>query len=190
MEQIVVRQAGLGDLSEVAEMCHCLWPDADAAEHEQDLTPLLGGQSLGAFPAIVLLAQDTKGRIVGFIEVGLRSHADGCNPSRPVALLRDGTLRLPTGAEKSARDSLAQLKLGLEIKVARRWLPTRGWKHSTLNVLTKRSGLRLWTVVYTIENSCNPVLSPGNRQCYRDSESELGLDLSDPLSAEISITRV
>jgi hypothetical protein len=25
MEQIVIRKAGLGDLSEVAEMCHCLW---------------------------------------------------------------------------------------------------------------------------------------------------------------------
>ena len=115
MEEIAVRQAGLGDLSEVAEMCHCLWPDVDAAEHEQDLTPLLGSQCLGAFPAVVLLAQDTKGRIVGFIEVGLRSHADGCDPSRPVGFIegwyvapahlrrRIGT-RLVSAAEAWARN--------------------------------------------------------------------------------------
>ena len=71
----------------MAEMCHSLWPDAATAEHEQHLAPLLDGQCLGAFPAIVLLAEDIEGRILGFIEVGLRSHADGCNPSRPVGFI-------------------------------------------------------------------------------------------------------
>ena len=38
----------------------------------------------GTLPSVVLVAHEPHGRIVGFIEVGLRSHADGCDPSFPV----------------------------------------------------------------------------------------------------------
>jgi aminoglycoside 6'-N-acetyltransferase I len=87
MEQLVVRRAELEDLSEVAEMCHRLWPEAGAAEHAEDMAPLLAGKPPGALPAVVLLAQESKSRIVGFIEVGLRSHADGCKSFRPVGYI-------------------------------------------------------------------------------------------------------
>ena len=87
MEHVIVRRAGLENLSELAEMCHYLWPEANAAEHAHDLESLLAGKFPGNLPAIVLLAQESEGRIVGFVEVGLRSHADGCNPSRPVGFI-------------------------------------------------------------------------------------------------------
>ncbi|MGI8959660.1 MAG: hypothetical protein ACR2IV_07870 [Bryobacteraceae bacterium] len=77
MEHLVVRRAELEDLSQGAEMCHCLWPEVGVAEHAEDLASLLAGKSPGALPAVVLLAQEPESRIVGFIEVGLRSHADG-----------------------------------------------------------------------------------------------------------------
>jgi Acetyltransferase (GNAT) family len=38
-------------------------------------------------PLIILVAEANDGRLVGFLEVGLRSHADGCNPSRPVGYI-------------------------------------------------------------------------------------------------------
>ena len=53
-------------------------------EHTRDLRLSLSGKTPGTLPSVVLVAQEPDGRIVGFIEVGLRSHADGCDPSRPV----------------------------------------------------------------------------------------------------------
>jgi aminoglycoside 6'-N-acetyltransferase I len=65
-------------------MRHSLWPDSSVSEHARDLAPLLDGQAPGHLPAVVLVAEDVDGRVAGFIEAGLRSHADGCDPSRPV----------------------------------------------------------------------------------------------------------
>src|SRR3954464_14288963 len=95
MEHMIVRRAEPRDLSEVAQMCHALWPEASAAEHAEDLAPVLAGQPVGTLPGIVLLAQERQGRILGFIEVDLRSHADGCNPSRPVGYIEGWYVAAP-----------------------------------------------------------------------------------------------
>jgi aminoglycoside 6'-N-acetyltransferase I len=65
-------------------MRHSLWPDSSVSEHARDVAPLLAGQAPGHLPAVVLLAEEVDGSVVGFIEAGLRSHADGCDASRPV----------------------------------------------------------------------------------------------------------
>jgi aminoglycoside 6'-N-acetyltransferase I len=49
--------------------------------------PLLTGKPPGALPAVVFVAESADGPIVGFIAVGLRSHADGCDPSHPVGFV-------------------------------------------------------------------------------------------------------
>jgi aminoglycoside 6'-N-acetyltransferase I len=38
-------------------------------------------------PLIHLVAEASDRRLVGFLEVGLRSHADGCHPSRAVGFI-------------------------------------------------------------------------------------------------------
>jgi len=38
-------------------------------------------------PIIILVAETSGGRLVGFVEVDLRSHADGCNPAQPVGYI-------------------------------------------------------------------------------------------------------
>jgi len=38
-------------------------------------------------PLIIFVAEATDGTLVGFLEVDLRSHADGCNPSRSVGYI-------------------------------------------------------------------------------------------------------
>ena len=41
----------------------------------------------GTLPAAVFVAEAEDGRIIGFLEVGLRSHADGCDPAQPVGFV-------------------------------------------------------------------------------------------------------
>ena len=38
-------------------------------------------------PLTIFVAEAPDGRVVGFLEVDLRSHADGCNPSQPVGYI-------------------------------------------------------------------------------------------------------
>lgn len=87
MGDVIIRSAGPEDLAEIAAMCHQLWPDASIEEHAKAFLPLLAGDAPGKLPAIVLIAQQPAGQSVGFVEVGLRSHADGCNASRPVGYI-------------------------------------------------------------------------------------------------------
>jgi aminoglycoside 6'-N-acetyltransferase I len=87
MQHILIRQADPHDLSELAEMFHRLWPDATAAEHTRDLNLLLTGHAPGQLPTVLFVAQDSTGRLLGFIGAGLRSHADGCNPAQPVGFI-------------------------------------------------------------------------------------------------------
>jgi aminoglycoside 6'-N-acetyltransferase I len=87
MEHVVVRRAESEDVGELAEMFHSLWPEAAVAEHARELDSLLAGDFPGALPGVVLLAEESGGRVIGFVEVDLRSHADGCDPSHPVGYL-------------------------------------------------------------------------------------------------------
>ncbi len=87
MEHLVVRRAELQDIPELAEMYHCLWPETGADEYVNDLSLLVAGKSPGQLPAAVFVAQGPQRRILGFIEAGLRSHADGCNPACPVGFI-------------------------------------------------------------------------------------------------------
>lgn len=87
MEHGVVRPAESKDIREVAEMFNCLWPKVSVAEHARELASLLVGNIPGRLPDVVFLAEELGGNIIGFIEVDLRSHADGCDPSRPVGYI-------------------------------------------------------------------------------------------------------
>jgi aminoglycoside 6'-N-acetyltransferase I len=95
MEHVVVRRAESKDVPEVAQLFHCLWPRASVAEHAKGVAELLAGNFPGPSPGIVLVAEESGDHVVGFIEVDLRSHADGCNPSRPVGYI-EGWYVAPT----------------------------------------------------------------------------------------------
>jgi aminoglycoside 6'-N-acetyltransferase I len=95
MEHVVVRRAESKDLPEVVQLFHCLWPMASVAEHAKELAELLVGNFPGPLPGIVLVAEELGDHVVGFIEVDLRSHADGCNPSRPAGYI-EGWYVAPT----------------------------------------------------------------------------------------------
>jgi len=61
-----------------------LWPKSSATEHARELNLILEGKAAVTLPLIVFVAETSEGKLAGFLEVDLRSHADGCEPSRPV----------------------------------------------------------------------------------------------------------
>jgi aminoglycoside 6'-N-acetyltransferase I len=86
VDSIQIRPALLSDLNQLARLCEALWPESSAEKHAQELRLKLGGKAALVLttPLIIFVAEANDGRLVGFLEVDLRSHADGCDPSRPV----------------------------------------------------------------------------------------------------------
>jgi len=70
-------------------MCQALWPKSSAEEHAQELRLLLRGKAalVLTMPLTIFVAEGSERILVGFLEVDLRSHADGCNPSQPVGYI-------------------------------------------------------------------------------------------------------
>ena len=64
-----------------------LWPDLSVDEDRQELDAALSGKPMGTMPLTILVAEIGDGDLVGFLEVGLRSHADGCDTSVPVGFV-------------------------------------------------------------------------------------------------------
>jgi aminoglycoside 6'-N-acetyltransferase I len=84
---IKVRQAHLPDKDELAKMREILWPESSMEEHRKELDSVLRSRMNGTLPMEVLVSQGEDDGLTGFIEVGLRSHADGCDPARPVGFV-------------------------------------------------------------------------------------------------------
>ena len=84
MSDIFIRLAQLSDRDQLVRMRQALWPKSPAEEHTRELTQILEGSAPVTMPLITLVAETSNRILAGFLEIDLRSHADGCNPSRPV----------------------------------------------------------------------------------------------------------
>jgi aminoglycoside 6'-N-acetyltransferase I len=83
-----VRQAHPDDAPKIAAMCEMLWPDAPAAEHYAEIEQMLHTGRCGTLPAAIFVSCGSESDdLTGFLQVGLRSHADGCDPERPVGFI-------------------------------------------------------------------------------------------------------
>jgi aminoglycoside 6'-N-acetyltransferase I len=76
---MVVREAVDSDLEVLVEMRHALWPEGPKDQHRRELQGILNGEPPSTLPLVCLVAVEGRG-LIGFAEVGLRSHADGCDP--------------------------------------------------------------------------------------------------------------
>jgi aminoglycoside 6'-N-acetyltransferase I len=85
-EPVTTRLAVSADTAEVTRMFHALWPKESRAAHARDVRATLAGSPRTTLPLVVFVAE-ANARLVGFAEVGLRSHADGCDARRPVGYL-------------------------------------------------------------------------------------------------------
>lgn len=87
VSDICVRLAQASDRDALARMREALWPNSSAEEHAREVDAILAGKAPVTMPLIILVAEANDRTLVGFLEVDLRSHADGCNPLRPVGYI-------------------------------------------------------------------------------------------------------
>jgi aminoglycoside 6'-N-acetyltransferase I len=110
-----IRLAQPSDREPISHLRESLWPEASAADHAQELAALITTKQNGTTAYAIFVAEAADGTLVGFLEAGLRSHADGCDPKHPVGFLegwfvseshrRQGVgARLLTAAEDWARN--------------------------------------------------------------------------------------
>jgi len=86
MDPVVTRAAEAQDLEPLADLCQALWPESPREEHRAELEGILAGRNPSTLPLQHFVAE-ADGRLVGFLEAGLRSHADCCDVSRPVGYI-------------------------------------------------------------------------------------------------------
>jgi aminoglycoside 6'-N-acetyltransferase I len=126
-----IRQAQRVDAKALAEMRALLWPEASMEEHQRDVDAFLSGIVPGTLPVTTLLAQDASGLVIGFLEVGLRSHADGCDTAHPVGFVEGWFVR----------ESLRGQSIGRELmRAAENWVREHGCAEMASDALIDNEG--------------------------------------------------
>jgi len=90
---VTIRTAEPRDWKQLAVLRTLLWPDAPYEQHLGELEAGPSAWSQAGFPMEWLVAEDDSGEMVGFVEVGIRSHADGCDTRQPVGYLEGWFVR-------------------------------------------------------------------------------------------------
>lgn len=89
-----IRPAEPADAEELARMRAALWPEGSLDEHRNDVDAWFADGPAGMLPAAILVSHAANDSLTGFLEINLRSHADGCDPSQPVGYV-EGWFVLP-----------------------------------------------------------------------------------------------
>jgi aminoglycoside 6'-N-acetyltransferase I len=121
-----VRPAVPADLEMVAVMFHALWPEGTLSEHRAEAEAILSGTPPSTLPLVVFVAE-ADGKVVGFIEVGLRSHADGCDGRQPVGFV-EGWFVEPEHRGKGAGTAL--------MRAAEDWARSKGCREMASDTWT------------------------------------------------------
>lgn len=87
MDEIHVRLAVPPDCEQLSRLREMLWPESSAAEHKKEIASILAREYNGAMSMVILVAEAPDVGVAGFLEVGLRSHTDGCDPKHPVGFV-------------------------------------------------------------------------------------------------------
>jgi len=90
---IRIRVAAPSDCELLSRLREALWPESSAEDHGKELASLLAAMQNGTLPLAIFVAETGEGALAGFLEVGLRSHADGCDPKQPVGFVEGWFVR-------------------------------------------------------------------------------------------------
>jgi aminoglycoside 6'-N-acetyltransferase I len=126
MTETSIRAARPGDEDELAVLRALLWPDGTVEEHRREVKRLIESGMSGTLPAAALVAIDARDGLAGFLEVGLRSHADGCDVEQPVGYVEGWFVR----AEMRGRGTGKQL-----MKAAEDWSRAHGCREIASDAL-------------------------------------------------------
>ena len=88
-----IRLAASADRIEVATMRHELWPDGPIEEHLGEFDAVLATGMSGTLPGATFVAEDAQETLIGFLDAGQRSHADGCDTQHPVGYVEGWYVR-------------------------------------------------------------------------------------------------
>lgn len=79
-----IRHAEPADVEELAAMRAALWPDGSLEDHRREMDAWFADGPIATLPAAIFVSHAPNQSLTGFLEVDLRSHADGCDPRQPV----------------------------------------------------------------------------------------------------------
>ena len=123
---INIREARVADARELAGLRSLLWPQESFEEQLREVQAFLAGQTPGSLPCTTFVAEQGDGILSGFIEVDLRSHADGCDPNQPVGYIEGWYVR----------EEYRQLGLGKGlVQAAEDWARAHGCKEMASDAL-------------------------------------------------------
>jgi aminoglycoside 6'-N-acetyltransferase I len=88
-----VRPAQSTDRCDLAKLWTLLWSDTQIEEHLIELDEIFRKGTNSTLPMAIFVAHEENNALVGFIEVAIRSHADGCSPTRPVGFVEGWFVR-------------------------------------------------------------------------------------------------
>ena len=125
MTIVKVRQARRSDRNELAKMQALLWPGASPDELLKELDDALSHRTPGTLPTVLLVATDADGAFTGFLELGLRSHADGCDPAQPVGFVEGWFVHENFRNQGVGKALLHSAEEWAAPTTAGRWPPTR-----------------------------------------------------------------
>jgi aminoglycoside 6'-N-acetyltransferase I len=89
MSGVIIRSARPSDAAALGHLRAALWPQGTLEHHTREISDLLEGRARLTMPHSNFIAVDETGAAVGFVEVDLRSHANGCDPAQPVGFIEE-----------------------------------------------------------------------------------------------------
>ena len=122
-----VREVEPSDRPEWVRMRCALWPHATIEEHRADVAEMPGAQNPDL--AAVFVGPRAEGGLCGFLEMSIRSYAEGCDGPTPYV---EGWY---TDADVRGQGVAAAL-----IAAAERWARTRGYREMASDALLDNVG--------------------------------------------------
>jgi aminoglycoside 6'-N-acetyltransferase I len=121
----------MADAPALAAMSHALWPDGAVEEHRKEMETLLQSGRSGTLPAVIFIAEDS-GDPIGFVQAGLRSHADGCDPAQRVGFI-EGWFVAPPHRRRGVGEALIDAAAAWARKHGCRELASDTWSDHALS---------------------------------------------------------
>jgi aminoglycoside 6'-N-acetyltransferase I len=88
MADFPIRLAEPSDIPQLSRLREALWPESSAEEHAGELAQIVAGRAPAILPMVIFVAAPPEGAPLDFLEVGMRSHADGCDWSHAVGYVK------------------------------------------------------------------------------------------------------